>query len=238
VLSDASNGTPLAAMDSIEITVQRTGAATAIAAKYLAPGFSACTICGCGTQGRIQLRALSRVLPLKTVFAWSRSESKAAEFAASMSAELGLTVTPMQDLRSALAQSDVCVTCTPAKGAFIEADMIRPGMFIAAVGADSPDKQELDPVLVARSKVIADLRKQSSEVGEVHHAIARGLMTASDIYAELGQIVSGKMPGRSSTDETIVFDSTGTALQDAAAASAVYERACAAGIGTRWEVAG
>jgi alanine dehydrogenase len=237
VLSQADNGVPLAVMDSIEVTIQRTGAATAVAAKYLArPDSKVCTVCGCGNQGKIQLRALKHVLPLEKALVWSPIRHEAEIFAAAMSEDLAMEVVPAQDLPSALSQSDVCVTCTPSKSPFIRRDWIPPGMFIAAIGADSPDKQELDADLVAACTVVADLRAQSAAVGEVHHAIALGLMRADQIHSELGQIVAGIVKGRTSSEERIVFDSTGTALQDVAAAAAVYQRARESGIGTEWSL--
>ena len=235
VLSRADNGTPLAAMDSIEITIQRTGAATAVAARYLArPDSRVCTICGCGTQGRVQLRAIRHAIPIERAFAWSRQTERAEAFAEEMTRELGIPVTAASDLRDALHQSDICVTCTPARAPFLDRDFVPPGMFIAAVGADSPDKQELDPALVACAKVVADLRGQVVAVGETHHAVAKGLMEPGQIHAELGEIANGTRAGRSSADEVILFDSTGTALQDVAAAAAVYERARAQGAGREW----
>jgi ornithine cyclodeaminase/alanine dehydrogenase len=238
VLSRADNGVPVAAMDSIEITMQRTGAATAVAAKYLArPGSRVCTICGCGTQGRVQLRALSRVLELEQAFVWSRQQERAQSFAAEMTVELGIPVTPVSDIESALDRSDVCVTCTPAKTPFVPRDCIPKGMFIAAIGADSPDKQELDATLVASAKLVTDLRAQAVHVGEIHHAVAQGLLEPSQVHAELGEIIAQKRTGRTCADEIIIFDSTGTALQDVAAAAAVYERARKAGVGLEWNPA-
>ena len=239
LLSQADNGVPLAAMDSIEITIQRTGAATAVAAKYLARRDSkVATICGCGNQGKIQLRALKHVLQLEKAYVWSPFPQEAERFAAAMTEMLAMEVAPASDLPKALGESGVCVTCTPSRSPFIRRAWIPPGMFIAAVGADSPDKQELDANLVAACMVVADLREQSAAVGESHHAIQAGLMTAESIHAELGEIITGMAPGRTSDVEQIVFDSTGTALQDVAAAAAVYERARALEIGLEWSPSG
>jgi alanine dehydrogenase len=236
LLSRADNGVPLAALDSIEITIQRTGAATAVAARYLARTDSrVCTVCGCGTQARIQLRAIQHARPVEKVFAWSKTPGKAESFAAQMTSELGVQVTATSDLADALRQSDVCVTCTPSRAPFIFLEDIRPGTFIAAIGADSPDKQELDAAVTAAGKVVADLRSQVIAVGETHHAIAAGLMRPENIHAELGEIIAGNVPGRTNPNEIFIYDSTGTALQDVAAAAAVYERAVAAGKGVEWD---
>lgn len=235
VLYDGANGVPLAVTESGLITMLRTGAATAVAAKHLArAGASTATICGVGTQGLVQLRALARVLPLRTVHAWSRDAARAQAFAAAMSRELGIDVRAASDLGAATRASEVIVTCTPARKWLLGRDHVAPGTLIAAVGADSPDKQEIEPALVAAAAVVPDLLEQSAHVGDLHHAIAAGLMTAGDIRAELGAIVAGLAPGRRNADEIVLFDSTGTALQDVAAAAAAYERAIATGRGTRF----
>jgi alanine dehydrogenase len=237
VLSDGETGSPLALMDSIEITVARTGAATAVAARYLARrGSAVATICGCGNQGRVQLRALALVCPLARVDVFDADAGRAARFARELSAELEIDVRPTADLAGSLRASDVCVTCTPSRDFFVHQEDIRSGTFLAAVGADSPEKQELDPALVAGVKLVADIREQCAKIGELHHALARGLMAVENVHAELGEIVAGKRPGRESDAEIIVFDSTGTALQDVAAAAVVYEKAVAAGAGLRVEL--
>lgn len=232
VLCDADNGSPLAIMDSMEITVIRTGAATAVAAKYLARA-DACiaTICGCGNQGRIQLRALAKVRPLRRAFAFDTDEKRVMRFAQDLSRELGIPVSAVGEPGEALRQSDLCVTCTPSRNPFVSRADLSPGTFLAAVGADSPEKQELDPTLVASSKVVADIVEQCAAIGELHHAIECGLMTRTGVHAELGEVVAGRKAGRSSHEEVIVFDSTGTALQDVAAAAVVYERAIQNGLG-------
>ena len=114
---------------------------------------------------------------------------------------------------------------------------VRPGTFIAAVGADDGHKQEIDSALIASAKVVADSLEQSCAIGDVHHAIAHGLMRKEDVYAELCEIVAGQKIGRVADDEIIVFDSTGVAIEDAVAAAAVYERALADGIGTDFDFA-
>jgi ornithine cyclodeaminase/alanine dehydrogenase-like protein (mu-crystallin family) len=106
---------------------------------------------------------------------------------------------------------------------------VAPGTFIAAVGADDERKQELDPRLFAGHKIVVDLLEQCAAIGDLHHALDQGLITRGDVHAELGDVVAGKKLGRASHDEIIIFDSTGTALQDVAAAALVYEKAEQAG---------
>ena len=225
-LYDGESGYPLALLDSIEITALRTGAATAVAVKYLARlDSTVATICGCGVQGRVQLQSLAQVLRLEKVYAYDQVDALAGKFADEMSEELKIEVIPVTDLPRALSETDVCVTCTSSRRPFLMREHVRAGTFVAAVGADNPLKQELDPALLASNKVVVDVLGQCATIGDLHHAIAAGVITKSDVYAELGAIVAGRTPGRTCAEEIIIFDSTGTALQDVAAASVVYEKA-------------
>jgi alanine dehydrogenase len=232
-LFDAHRGELLAVLDSIELTSRRTAAATAVAARYLArPDAAVLTVVGCGEQGRSQLRALAHVLPrLRAVHAADRHLARATVYAREMSHELGLDVRATTDACAAARQSDVCVTCTPAQEPLLRAGDIAPGTFVAAVGADAPHKCEIAPALLAASTVIVDVLEQCASMGDLHHALAAGLMRREDVRGDLAALVTGRIPARSSEDEVIVFDSTGTALEDVAAAAVVYERALAAGAG-------
>jgi ornithine cyclodeaminase/alanine dehydrogenase len=233
VLCDGENGYPLALMDSIEITIQRTGAATAVAAKHLARSDSkVVTICGCGNQGRISLRALARVLPVEKVFAYDSDEAQAQRFARELAEELRIDVEAIRELEDAVRQSDICVTCTPSKQPYLRRDFVAPGTFIAAVGADSPEKQELDPSLMRGNKIVVDILEQCASIGELHHALDAGALIKESVHAGLGEVIAGTKSGRTSADEIIIFDSTGMALQDVVAAAAVYERAVSIGKGT------
>lgn len=235
VVCDAADGRLLAVMDSIEITIIRTGAATAVAAKYLArKDAKTALICGCGSQGRISLEAIMKVRKLEKVFAYDIDTERAQRFAEVLSDQFGIEITAVDDLAEASRASDICVTCTTARDYFLRRDHISPGTFIAAVGADSEEKQELEPALLSTSRIVTDISEQSATIGELHHALKEGIVSRGDVHAELGEIVAGKKLGRTNDNEIIVFDSTGIALQDVVSASIVYERALTApGIGTR-----
>jgi ornithine cyclodeaminase/alanine dehydrogenase-like protein (mu-crystallin family) len=238
VLCDAANGQPLALMDSMEITALRTAAATAVAAEHLARSDTrVATIVGCGKQGRAQLRALAQVRHLERVFAFDLDAGCARTFAREMQEQLGVEVTEAPHLKPATRQSDICVTCTPAGKFFLSPGDVSRGTFIAAIGADNECKQEIDPALLASSKVVVDALGQCAAMGDLHHALAAGLMKKSDVHAELGEVVAGRKAGRVSHAEVIIFDSTGMALQDVAAAAAAYERAIEAGRGLRLALA-
>ena len=232
VLADAETGEPLAVMDSASVTALRTGAATAVAAKFLARRDScSAMIVGCGVQGETQLAAIAAVLPLQHVRVLDTDLARAEDLAKRAARDLGLRVEVSGDLRDALRSSDVCVTCTPSRRAFVSRDDVHPGTFVAAVGADNQGKQELEPALVASATLVVDVLEQCAEIGELQHVLAGGLMTRDQVHAELGDVVVGRRAGRTRDDEIVVFDSTGTALQDVAAAIVVYERGRAMGRG-------
>lgn len=240
VLADATNGRVLALMDSMEITRQRTGAATAVAAKHLARADSeVCTLFGCGLQGPIQLECLARVLPLRRAFVCDVDRGAAERLAGWAFRSLGIEARPVnadEALERARA-SDVIVTCTPSQSAFLGTAHVRPGTFVAGVGADDARKHELEPALLAGNLVVVDALDQCAAIGDLHHAIVAGAMGRGDVHAELAEVVSGAKAGRSRPDEITIFDSTGTAIEDIAAAAMVYERAMASGAGTRIHLA-
>jgi alanine dehydrogenase len=233
VLADAGTGVPLAVIESGSVTALRTGAATGVAARVLARRDArTATIVGCGVQGEMQLAAVATVLPLQRAWVVDVEPTRAESLAARARAGLGIEVLATKDLREALRHSDVCVTCTPARRAVVAVGDVAPGTFIAAVGADARGKQELEPALVASATVVVDVLAQCAEIGELQHVLAAGLMAREQVHAELGEVVIGRRPGRTRSDEITIFDSSGTALQDVAAAIAVYERARATGRGT------
>ena len=232
VLCDAEKGTPLAIMDSREITSLRTAAATAIAAKHLArPDSTTLTICGCGNQARFQLAALSHIVSFRTVFAFDQSKDQVSRFAATVKDDLNISVMPVNDLRVSLRLSDICVTCTSSEKAIVDVDDVAPGTFIAAVGADNSSKQELTPQLMARGKIVCDVLEQCMVMGDLHHALEAGVLSQSHVHGELGEVVAGKKPGRETQNEITIFDSTGMAVQDVAAAALAFEKAQQSGLG-------
>lgn len=232
---DATDGSPLAVMDSMALTALRTGAATAVAAKYLSRADSTTAlICGCGGQAAAHVRALLRVRRISHLRAYDQDVDKARLFADQIRDEAAIEAAPVEDLHAAVAASDIVMTCTTAQRYFIDRDMVRPGTFVAGIGADNENKQELDPLLLAQSTVVAGSIEQCAAIGDLHHAIDAGVMSRADVHAELGQIIAGLRRGRAAEGEIIVFDSTGTALQDVAAAVAVYRHASQSGTAPRF----
>ena len=206
VVFDRERGTPLAVMDSALITTLRTAAATAVAAKHLARrDAKTLAVIGYGTQGRAHVEAIKRVRNIETVRTFDAAGGGCAS------------------IEECVADADIVVTCTPSQTPFLDVRHLRPGMFIAGVGADNPHKNELSPALLKASRVFGDILEQSATMGDLHHAISAGVMTREDVAGELADVVCGRA-GRRSEDETIVFDSTGTALQDLAAVQLVIQK--------------
>ncbi len=238
-LFDAETGSVLALLDSIEVTLLRTAAATAVAARHLALArASTATIVACGAQAPAQLRALLEVLPLTRVLAYDQREAHAAAFSRAMCAEMEIDVIAARDLALATRESHVVVTCTTSRAAFLRRDHVAPGAFVAAVGADHPEKSEIVPDLMAASRVVVDVLSQCEVMGDLHHAVVSGVMSRDAVHAELHEVVAGTKPGRLGEDEVVVFDSTGSAVADVAAAALVYEKALAVKAGSRVDLQG
>ncbi|HEX6891528.1 MAG TPA: ornithine cyclodeaminase family protein [Chryseolinea sp.] len=232
ILFNADNGKALAVMDSMELTILRTGAATGVAGKYLSKtDSSTVTICGCGNQGIISLKAITHVRKIQTVYAFDVDHERSVEFSSRFSRVLGIKISPVKDLEQATRQSDICVTCTPSKQPLLFKRHVNPGCFVAAIGSDNEEKNEIDAELIASSKVVTDISEQCATIGDLHHALKKGKVSMSHIHAELGEVITGSKKGRTNNEEVIVFDSTGMALQDVAAAAIVYERALKDNIG-------
>jgi alanine dehydrogenase len=223
---DLATGVLIAVIDSIEITTLRTAAATAVAASRLArPDAQVMTVIGCGVQGRAHVRALLGVRSITRVQLWDLDDSVSARLAADLTREGSVRCVILDDLAEGVRHCDIVVSCTPSTRPVVQASWVAPGSFVAGVGADAEHKHELDPGLLAASRVVVDVLEQCAAIGDLHHALAAGVMRRDDVLAELGQIVAGRVPGRTSATETFVFDSTGSALQDAAACAVVIEGA-------------
>ena len=175
-LADGSNGVLLAVIDSVEVTIQRTAATSALAAKLLAqPDSATLLVCGCGEQGRAHAAAMRAVLPITRVLLWDREFDVAEALAAQLEA------VAVESLGAAAGQADVIACCTTANEPYLDLGMVRPGTFIAAVGADSPDKSEIAPALMSAATVVTDVTSQCLEMGDLHHAIRAGAMAAANV---------------------------------------------------------
>ncbi len=236
VLLDLETSMPLAIMDGTHITAYRTGAAGAVAAQVLARKNSKNVgILGAGTQGRMQLLALQEIFDIQNVKIWDIERGLAEKYEKEMSINVQVVDTPEQVVRDA----DILVTATPSKKALIGADAIHEGLHINAIGADGPGKQELDPAIMTRvSKIVVDSLAQCRSIGEIQHALGKGLISESTIHAEIGEILNSDKVGRENESEITIFDATGLSAQDIAAAKIVYDAAKKKGLGKRINLLG
>jgi ornithine cyclodeaminase len=189
-------------------------------------------IIGAGSQARYQLEALLGVRRPERTVVYARRPERAAAFAREMGERLALRVEVAASAREAVEGSDVVITATTARTPVVRAEWVGAGTHITAVGADSPEKQELEAAVLARADlVVADRRDQCLRLGEIHHAVAQGVLRPEDVDAELGEVAAGQAPGRTSDDQVTVADLTGVGVQDAAVADFVVAAALRLGLG-------
>jgi ornithine cyclodeaminase/alanine dehydrogenase-like protein (mu-crystallin family) len=227
VVVDATTGRPQAAMDGTYLTALRTGATSGAATDLLArPDARSVAIFGAGVQGRTQLEAVCAVRRIQQAWVFDLHPEQAQAYAAEMSDRLELPVDAAESAAEALRHADiVCTATTSSAPVFADADL-QPGIHINAVGAYTPQMQELPAATVARARVVIDHRSASlTEAGDLIIPIQQGLIHEYHIYAELGEIAAGLKPGRMSDDEVTLFKSVGVAVQDIAAAGRVLAAA-------------
>ncbi|HET7292705.1 MAG TPA: ornithine cyclodeaminase family protein [Vicinamibacteria bacterium] len=224
--------------DNAFLTELRTASAGALAADLLArPRIQRAAMIGCGSQARYQLESLLLVRRPSRVAVWSRRPEAAQAYAREMEARHGLEVAAASSAREAVEGAELIVTVTPSREPIVDASWVAPGAHVTAVGSDGPDKIELDPALLARAdKVVADRLDQCLRLGEIHHAVERGLLTPDGVHAELGEIAAGDKPGRTRDDEITVADLTGVGVQDAAVSNLVVAEAQRRGVGAEIEI--
>jgi ornithine cyclodeaminase/alanine dehydrogenase-like protein (mu-crystallin family) len=218
---DAETGFPICILaDNGYLTDLRTAAAGALAVKHLAPDKPLrLAMVGAGIQAQLQLRLIKTVRNVAEVRVCSRSRQSRDRYAKHMSEELLLPVQAVDSVAEAVDSADLVVTATPARSPVVLREQLAPGVTVLAVGSDGHNKQELDPKILADAdKVVTDLTSQCITLGELHHAVEAGLMSADAVYAELGKVVNGEIPGRENDDEMIICDLTGVGAQDAAIA--------------------
>jgi len=235
LLTDPKNGQLLAVMSGGSITAMRTGAAGGIAAKYLATkNPETVSFIGAGFQARTQLSALLSVFPnLREIKVWDIKPEAARAFVAEVEGKTGnLHAVAVETAQAAVAGADIVVTTTPSTKPLILNEWVEIGTHFNCIGADAPGKEELDPAILRRSKVVVDDWMQASHSGEINVPVSRGTLFREDVWAELGEVVTGIKAGRSSENEITVFDSTGLAIQDAVTAELVYRKALEKKVGS------
>ena len=236
VISDPKTGFPLAIMDGTLATSLRTGAGGAVAAKYLArKNSSVVGLVGCGVQARSQLEALRRIFKIQKVNVWGLEKALVKRFIRKMKRK-NEAMTAAQNIRECIRDADIVVTTTPSRKPIVQSAWVKEGTHINAIGADAPGKEELDPGILKKAKVVVDDIAQASHSGEINVPFHKGILRPKDIYATLGEIVAGKKKGRTGAKEITVFDSTGLAIQDVAVASLIYRQALKKKIGRYVEI--
>lgn len=225
LLSDATNGLPLAVLDGIYITGVRTGATGGVAAKYLARKDSGVVgVVGTGMQGRMQVLALKSLFRLREVRAYDVDDGRRSAYVREMEQKMGVPIKDAKSPEAAIRGADIVITVTPSKAAYVRDDWIVDGMHVNAFGADSHGKQELDKKIYKRAKLVTD---------KIEVALEKELFERKNVHAELGELITGKKKGRENQKELTIFDSTGLGIQDVAAASLVFEKAKKQGKG-KW----
>ncbi|OJF95590.1 ectoine utilization protein EutC [Pararhizobium antarcticum] len=223
-------------LDNGFLTDVRTAAAGAVAAKHLSRDDSTvAAIFGAGMQARLQLQALMLVRPISEARIWGRDVAKASMLAADLAVRLGIPVSACRDPQDAVTGADIIVTTTPSETPVLKGEWLQVGQHVTAMGSDAEHKNELDPAIVINGYYVADSVKQTRRLGELHHAIAAGLTDAEMDFPELGQIITGRKPGRADASQITVADLTGTGIQDTAIATFAFARAGSAGAGMKFE---
>jgi alanine dehydrogenase len=224
ILNDPQTGFPLAVMDGTYLTSVRTGAAGAVAAKYLSRNDSTIAgFVGCGAQARSQLACLMEVRDIRKIKIWQYPKDKACVRYFKQWAEktFKLKVEISFRMDAVTMNSDIVITTTPSRVPLV--NCVSPGTHINAIGADAPGKQEIDPEILKQAKVVVDDWTQASHSGEINVPVSQKQMTKRDVHALLGDIVAGKKRGRTSAKEITLFDATGLAIEDISCADIVYK---------------
>lgn len=241
VLIDPHTGQPLAFMDATHITDMRTGGASAVASKFLARADSKVLgIIGAGNQARTQMLALVtqfghfdevRVYDLYP----EKTKALVREFRRRYKEQVG-AVRGVSSAKEAVVDSDIVVTATSSRAPIVMDEWVKEGTHFNCIGADAPGKQEMDPKILKRARLVIDDWEQASHSGEINVPLSQGLLTREDVAAEIGEVVAGLKPGRENDQEITVFCSTGLAVQDCLTAKIVYDRAIEQKVGRSMQI--
>ena len=237
-LYSTESGRLLAVMDGTYITSIRTACVSAFATRALAnPETPALGVLGAGVQARAHIRALCRVRKIREIKVYDVLEKSVESLKEELEPEVGIKIEPAKTAEEAVRNADLLVTVTTAKEPIVSADWLRPGVHINAVGSHRPDLREIDAATFERARIVVDSREAiMAECGDILLAIKEGVITENHIYAEIGEILAGKKPGRTATDEITVYKAVGIAIQDVATAQLAYEKALERKVGATVEI--
>jgi alanine dehydrogenase len=238
LLFSAETGQLMAVMDGSFITAIRTACASAMATKALANAHTPLLgILGAGVQARAHIQALSRVKKLQRIKIYSPLGMSAQRVRQELESEIGVDIEVATSAEETVSDCDLIVTVTTAREPIVESEWLKPGAHINAVGSHRPDHREIDGATVARSKIVVDSREAiMAECGDILLAIKEKSVTENPIYAEIGEVLAGTKPGRTSASEITLYKSVGIAIQDVAAAQLIYRKALELKVGTTVEI--
>ena len=236
LLFDARSCALICVMDGSLLTGLRTGASGAVSVKALARKNARKVTCiGTGNQARMQIRAISLVMQIDEIHAWSRNPETCARFRADIESEFDIPVILADSKKEAVEQADILITTTRGKGPLVEANWVKPGTHIVAIGTDMKGKQEFEPEIFRHAKIVNDSTSQCIDKGETWHPLNAKIISLDDIHGELGEILLGTKPGRENDEEITFFDSTGMAIQDNTTAEKIYRNALDTHVGAFFE---
>lgn len=238
ILNDPETGQVAAILEGSYITAMRTGAVSGVATKHLARSNSKTLgIFGAGVQARKQLEAVSEVRSIEKVIVYDKDRSKALSFISDEKGKSNSEISLGNSAREVVRAADIIVTATTSPSPVLNGQDIRPGTHINAIGAYAPETRELDDATITNSKIVVDsMNAALSEAGDIIIPLRDGVIHPEDIWAELGEIVTGKKPGRTSNEEKTFFKSVGLGIQDAAVAMLVFKKAQSLGLGTNFDL--
>lgn len=235
-----STGIPLALMEASHLTMVRTAATSAVATKHLAREESSVLgVFGSGIQARGHVEALATIKNLNLVKVYSPNPKHRENFSTTLKDKLGLNITPVEKPEDAVKGVDVVVTATTSKNPVFSGEWVDVGVHVNSIGAHTPDARELDDVTIKKAKIVVDCMDAAlNETGDLVIPIKKGIINVNSIHAELGEVVSGLKPGREAAEEVTLFKSVGLAIEDAAVAKIVYEKAKKHGLGLEVKLEG
>ncbi len=238
ILLDEATGFPVALLDGGHLTAMRTGAVSGVATKYMArPEAKVAAIFGTGVQAFTQVLGVHEARPLTKLFAYSIDPAESRKrFADQITAQTSVPVELVEDPAAAIARAEIVILATTATTPIVDGRWLRPGTHINGVGSHAPQMRELDSLTVQKSRIVCDLTSAcKAEAGDLILPAGAGEWAWDRVAGDLGDVVIGKVAGRTSRDEITLFKSVGLAIQDMAAARVVFDEAVKRGIGTEFE---
>ena len=238
VLSSTTGMAEAILLDNAYLTDVRTGAAGAVAAKYLAPmEVTTAGVIGAGVQGRYQMVGLKNIRDFKRLLVYDKDEQRLDQYVDEMGPVLQAEIVATADAGEVITEAQAVVTCTPSRKPYVQPEWIHPGLHITAMGADLPEKREFELDAIQRADMlVCDRKSQSFSMGEFHHAFETGLISETSPIAELGEITSGLKPGRQTDYQITICDLSGTGVQDTAIADLALQLAAKKGLGIEIEI--